>query len=118
MCAESVAFLEKYYYVADGEHEEHLRNLAAAATSSCLQRRGRRREVQEHHPLLPIAVIPDAPGEAPRRAAGGEHVGVEDPVCEAGAPRAPYEADGDDAIMGGGRRRAGAGCGRRRSWRG
>uniref|UniRef100_A0A0A9BTV1 Uncharacterized protein n=1 Tax=Arundo donax TaxID=35708 RepID=A0A0A9BTV1_ARUDO len=38
-------------------------------------------------------------------------MGVEDPVGEAGAPRAAQEADGDDAVMGGGRSRAG--CGRR-----
>ena len=74
-----------------GENEEHLRELAASATSSRLQRRGRRREVQEHHPLLPIAVVPDAPGEA-------------------GASRAAHEADGDDAVMGGGPRCAGCGC--------
>lgn len=103
------------------EHEEHLRQLGAANPSRPrLHRRGRRREVQEHHPPVSVAVVPDAPGEAPRRAARGEYMGVEDPVGEAGGPLGAHEADGDDAVVGGragdrgGRQRGGRG-GRRRS---
>lgn len=88
---------------AHREHEEHLREVSVAAASyRRLERRGRWREVKEHHPPAGVAVVPDAPGEGPRRAAGGEDVGVEDPVREAGAPRAAHEADGDDPVAGGG----------------
>ena len=58
--------------------------------------------MQEDHPVVAVAVVPDAPSEAPRRAARGEDVGVEDPVREAGCPRAAHEADSDDAVVGGG----------------
>lgn len=94
------------------EDEEHLLELPSGASPTRLHRRGRPREVQEHHPAVAVAVVPDAPGEAPRRAARGEDVGVEDPVREAGGPRGADEADGDDAVAGGGR--AGAGAGGRR----
>lgn len=69
--------------------------------------------MQEHHPLVPVAVVPDAPGERPGGASWGEYVGVEDPVGDAGGPRGADEGDGDDTVTGG-RRGGGIGAGGRR----